>query len=48
MEVIVWIIKDMILQVLDNESYVDTSNGLFGIGGRSTKTTSNQYVQETS
>ena len=33
--------------VLDNDSYVDTSNGLFGIGGRTTKTKSNQYVPGT-
>ena len=30
--------------VLDNETYVDTSNGVFGIGGRSTTTRNNQYI----
>jgi len=31
-------------KVLDNESYVDTSNGLFGIGGRSTTTRNTQQI----
>ena len=31
-------------KVLDNESYVDTSNGLFGIGGRSTTTRNTQEI----
>ena len=30
--------------VLDNETYVDTSNGVFGIGGRTTTTRNTQYV----
>ena len=30
--------------VLNSDTYVDTSNGVFGIGGRSTTTRSNQYV----
>ena len=33
--------------VLESETYVDTSNGVFGIGGRSTTTRSNQYVAGT-
>mgnify|MGYP001215367833 FL=1 len=30
--------------VLDNETYVDTSNGIFGVGGRTVTTRNNQYV----
>ena len=30
--------------VLDSETYVDTSNGVFGIGGRTTTTRNNQYI----
>ena len=33
--------------VLDSETYVDTSNGVLGIGGRTTTTTSSQYVPGT-
>ena len=30
--------------VLDNETYVDTSNGIFGVGGRTVTTRNTQYV----
>lgn len=30
--------------VLDNETYVDTSNGIFGIGGRTTTTRNTQQI----
>lgn len=30
--------------ILDNETYVDTSNGLFGIGGRTTTTRNTQQI----
>ena len=33
--------------VLDSESYVDTSNGVFGVGGRTTTTRTRQYVPGT-
>ena len=33
--------------VLDSETYVDTSNGVFGIGGRTTTTRNRQYVPGT-
>ena len=33
--------------VLESETYVDTSNGVFGIGGRSTTTRSNQHIAGT-
>ena len=33
--------------VLDSETYVDTSNGVFGVGGRTTTTRSSQYVPGT-
>jgi len=31
-------------KVVDSESYTDTSNGVFGIGGRSTTSRSTQYI----
>tara|TARA_B100001939_G_C16581624_1_gene463041 strand:+ start:31 stop:585 length:555 start_codon:yes stop_codon:yes gene_type:complete len=34
-------------RVLDSETYVDTSNGVFGVGGRSTTTRNRQYVPGT-
>ena len=33
--------------VLDSETYVDTSNGVFGVGGRTTTTRNRQYVPGT-
>ena len=30
--------------IVGSETYVDTSNGVFGIGGRSTTTRNNQYI----
>ena len=33
--------------VLDSETYVDTSNGVFGVGGRTTTTRTRQYVPGT-
>jgi len=34
--------------VLDSETYVDTSNGVFGVGGRTTTTRTREYVPGTS